>query len=73
MLDGKYVGASSMITPPAGLSGQPTKPIMVFALNDGKVDIDGQKLNQPVALEDNDWFVLKGFNAHDAGAPNYSV
>lgn len=46
---------------------------MVFALNDGKVDIDGQKLNQPVALEDNDWFVLKGFNAHDAGAPNYSV
>jgi hypothetical protein len=63
LLDGSYTGTESMIKPPGGLSGTPTNPITIKALNDGKVLIDGQNSRGPAILYQNDYFVLEGFNA----------
>jgi hypothetical protein len=63
LLDGTYRGSSSMITPPSGRNGAAGKPITVRALNDGKVLIDGEGVRGPVVLNDNDYWVLEGFNA----------
>jgi hypothetical protein len=52
-----------MIVPPSGLSGTQGRPITVRALNDGAVLIDGQWQRNPVELNNNNWFVLEGFNA----------
>ena len=73
LLDGHYVGASSMINPPDGLAGTDQQPITVMALNDGKVDIDGEGTHRPVTLGGNPHFVLRGFNAHSAGPANAHV
>jgi hypothetical protein len=67
LLDGVYTGADSMINPPANLNGTATQRITVRALNDGGVRINGQGVNTPVILGNNDYFVLVGFDAH-AGA-----
>jgi hypothetical protein len=64
LLDGKYTGPDSMIDPPRGLRGEPGRPITVKALNDGKVQIDGEGKHIPAQLYFNDHFVLEGFNAH---------
>jgi len=66
LLDGWYTGDKSMIKPPKGLNGAPNNPITVRALNDGKVEIDGQNQNRTVYLTGNNYFVLEGFNAHNA-------
>jgi hypothetical protein len=63
LLDGIYKGSSSMITPPSGRNGAAGSPITVRALNDGKVLIDGQGVRGPVVLNNNDYWVLEGFNA----------
>jgi len=68
LVDGRYTGAASMLTPPQKLSGEPGRPITIRALNDGKVEIDGEHARCPVKLHYNDWFVLEGFNAHSAHA-----
>jgi predicted peptidase len=69
LLNGVYTGASSMITPPENLSGTSSQRIVVRAVNDGKVDIDGQGLNAPVRLSYNNYFTIEGVNAHNAGSP----
>lgn len=66
LMDGTYQGAASMITPPPGLSGEAGKPIVVRALNDGRVLLDGQFQRNPVVLNGNSWFILEGFNAKNA-------
>ncbi len=75
LLDGKYTGAISMINPPDNFSGEKGKPIVIRAINEGKVYIDGEGKRVPVQLEKNNWFVLEGFNAHNAGGstPSESV
>ena len=64
LLDGQYTGSASMINPPGNLNGTASQPITIRALNDGKATIDGQGINYPVKLRNNDYFVLEGFNAH---------
>ena len=64
LLDGEYTGSASMINPPQNLSGTHSSPITIRALNDGKATIDGQSVNRPVFLRNNDYFILEGFNAH---------
>jgi hypothetical protein len=64
--DGKYQGPASMIHPPRGLGGTRDLPITVRALHDGKATIDGQNRNVPVRLQQNSYFVLEGFNAHNS-------
>jgi hypothetical protein len=66
--DGEYRGSSSMINPPRGLSGKADLPITVRALNDGKATINGQDQNVPVRLQNNNYFVLEGFNAHNSAS-----
>ncbi len=66
LLDGTYTGAESMINPPDELSGTEEAPITVRAMNDGKVTIDGEDVNNPVHLYKNDWFVVEGLNAHSS-------
>jgi hypothetical protein len=63
LLDGIYVGSDSMITPPANLNGSRGVPVVVRALNDGKVFINGQSVRRPVFLNYNDWFLVEGVNA----------
>ena len=66
LLDGVYKGARSMINPPKGLSGTEAAPITIRAMNDGKVTIDGESVNNPVRLYHNDWLVVEGLNAHSS-------
>jgi hypothetical protein len=53
-----------MINPPQNLHGTSNAPITIRALNDGKATIDGQSINYPVRLRNNDYLILEGFNAH---------
>ena len=62
LLDGTYTGAQNMLTPPAGLSGNSSGRIMIKALNDGAVHIDGQWLNEALYLNNNHWFQIEGIN-----------
>jgi dienelactone hydrolase len=74
LLDGRYTGDAAMIRPPEGLSGREGAPITVRARRDGGAWIDGEGARQPVRLQDNDWFVLEGFDASSAGGgPSVSV
>ncbi len=73
LLDGTYLGAESMVTPPKGLRGSKGLPITVRAMNDGKTAIDGQNINCPIALNYNDWFVIEGLNAHSSKSTVVSV
>jgi len=66
LLDGTYIGGSSMITPPQNLNGVAGYPITVKALNDGKAIINGEGNRRPVNLYYNNYFILEGFNAHDS-------
>ena len=62
MLDGRYTGGDSMILPPSSLKGSSSGGrIVVRALNDGKVLIDGEGAREPVKL--GAWFHLEGVNA----------
>lgn len=53
-----------MINPRQGLSGISGLPITIKALNDGKVNIDGENKYITLKLEGNSWFVFEGFNVH---------
>jgi hypothetical protein len=66
LLDGKYTGSHSMINPPQGLSGAPGQAIHIKALNEGKVEIDGEGVRRPVYLVYNDYYILEGFDAHSS-------
>lgn len=72
LLDGVYTGANSMINPTAGLSGTSGSPITVRALNDGGVRLNGQGARTPILLQQNDYFILRGFDFHNSdGAAAY--
>jgi parallel beta-helix repeat protein len=62
LLDGTYRGADSMITPALDKNGTSSQPIMVKALNDGGVTIDGEFARHPVSVS-GDYWILEGFNA----------
>ncbi|MCG8514199.1 MAG: hypothetical protein MI740_08660 [Halanaerobiales bacterium] len=80
LLDGRYIGWRSMIVPPETrtiggkerlfFGGLPGNPITIQALNDGKVEIDGEKKSKPISLRGKDYFVIEGVNAHSAGGTN---
>ena len=74
LLDGKYTGSRSMINPPQRLSGTEGNPITIKALNDGKVEIDGEDTYIPVNLWwENSWFMIEGFNAHNSNESVVSI
>jgi len=63
LLDGIYRGSRSMIHPAPGRSGTSSAPITIRAYHDGGALIDGEFAHIPVALRNNSWWVLEGFNA----------
>jgi hypothetical protein len=63
LIDGTYIGGSSMITPPQGLNGTASQKITIKSLNDGGAQIDGSYVRIPVAISNSNYFVLEGFNA----------
>jgi hypothetical protein len=76
LLDGSYRGADSMVAPGAdvpGLSGTRDNPIIVRALNDGAVTIDGQFARIPVRLKGNSWWVIEGINAKNSNGPVLTI
>ena len=69
MLDGTYTssGANAVIDPPDNFDGSATGGyITIKALNDGKVTINGEGARKAVYLYQNDYIILKGFNAHNS-------
>jgi len=62
LVNGTYVGADSMIVPPASLSGTAGSPITVQAQTDGGVLLDGEYANVPVDI-DGDFWHIRGINA----------
>jgi hypothetical protein len=62
LLDGVYTDS---INPPQNLNGTASARIVIKALNDGKVRIDGGGVRMPVKMQNNDYFILEGFNAHN--------
>ena len=73
LYDGHYTGTSYMVYLYfAGGEGGPMangtrgNPITIKAKNDGEVDIDGQGARRPVFLQNNDWNVIEGINAHSS-------
>lgn len=69
LLNGDYTGSSSMIQPTAGLSGTSSAPITIEAINDGGAWIDGEGVRTPVLLQQNDYFILKGFGCYSSNGP----
>jgi hypothetical protein len=67
LLDGKYTGSRSMIIPPSSVNGTAGNPITISALNDGMVEMDGEGSYDPVDLSGNDYLIIEGINAHNAG------
>jgi len=65
-MDGVYTDDRSNIYPPKGMSGTPSAPITVMALDDGQVRIDGQNSRIPVLLLGNSYFVIQGINANNS-------
>src|SRR5262245_40371407 len=63
LLDGTYQGDANMINPPWELSGADGQPITITAQHDGGALLDGEFARTPVALVNNNWFVLDGFSA----------
>lgn len=61
--NGTYQGDNFMLHPTAGLSGTAGHPITVSAETDGGVLIDGQGAREPVLWNNNDYWVVQGFNA----------
>ncbi|MFH1835804.1 MAG: glycoside hydrolase domain-containing protein [Methanobacteriota archaeon] len=68
LLDGIYTGSDSMINPPDGLSGSSGSPITVKAYRDGKAWVNGAGVNEPVLLDQNNFFVIEGLNAFNSSA-----
>jgi hypothetical protein len=69
LIDGTYTGVANMLRPgivvpgKGGISGC---PLIVKAINDGAVTLNGQFVNAVVRLIANSWWQIEGFNAHSA-------
>jgi hypothetical protein len=64
-LDGTYQGANYMIANGSNDSGEEGNLLVIKALNDGEVWIDGQGANVPIALNsDSEYLRIEGFNAY---------
>ena len=62
LLDGTYTGDNSMIEPTVGLSGSAGFPILIQAINDGAVVIDGEGAREPLRLKGNNYITFNGFD-----------
>jgi hypothetical protein len=65
LLDGVYRGSANVITPPSGLGGTSSNPIIIRALNEGRVLIDGEFARVPLHLVRNRWMRVEGINARN--------
>jgi hypothetical protein len=74
LLDGTYTGANSMLVPPTTLAGTSTNRIVIRALNDGAVLVDGQGVRAPVSLSTNNRFLdIEGINAREGSCHSIFV
>jgi hypothetical protein len=61
-MNGTYQGTANMIRPPQGTSGKSGARIIIRALNDGQVLLDGQHVNKTLYFQTNSWFLVEGIN-----------
>lgn len=84
LLDGVYQGDKSMISPlydynndtqecASYKGGTEFNPIVVKALNDGKVTIDGQGARKPVYLLCQRYLTIEGINAHSSSGSVFTI
>ena len=63
LLDGTYVGDESMLRVTEPIRGTAEAPILIKALHDGKVTIDGEGARLPVQLYKTEYVHVEGINA----------
>jgi hypothetical protein len=73
LLNGVYMSAESMLTPPQNLSGTATARITIRALNDGGALIDGLHIRTPFHLEENDYWTIEGINVANSSGDVVSI
>jgi hypothetical protein len=64
LMDGTYTGSAFLIRP-GSIAGTSANPIIIRALNDGAVLIDGQGSTQPVFFNGTSFVTLQGINARN--------
>ncbi len=73
LLDGTYSGDKSMLRVAEPVQGTPEAPIIIKAVNDGKVLIDGESLRYPVQLYQTQYVQIEGINACRSKLTVYGV
>jgi len=73
LLDGVYTGDGSMIRVTEPLQGAAEAPIIIKAINDGKVLIDGETVRYPVQLYKTQYIQVEGINACRAKMTVYGI
>jgi hypothetical protein len=66
LASGNYTGIEGMIQPTTGKNGTALNPIKIKASTDGGPWIQGQAARTPVSLNNNDFWILEGFDASDS-------
>ena len=74
LMDGEYRGKRSMIRPtPKQFPGQSGARVVVRAVNDGRVWIDGEFKHSPVHLSGQDYWTVEGLNLYNSRGPAVGV
>jgi hypothetical protein len=73
LASGTYKGAASMITPTPGINGNALAPITIKSTTDGGAWIHGEDVRRPVTLNNNDFWILEGFDASNSHISAVSV
>lgn len=70
LLDGVYTGADSMIQMSPGVHGTPTEPIVITTYNQvgPAVTIDGEGVNIPLQLGQNDYWCVENINLRNSSS-----
>lgn len=72
--DGEYRGRDSMIQPPVGApSGEPGARVVIRAVHDGAVWIDGEFERRPVHLDRLSYWTVRGLNLYNSRGPVVTI
>jgi hypothetical protein len=76
MLDGHYITSNGgYIQPNSSVAGKPGGWVNYKAINDGKVELDGEGVNLTCKIGNigNDWIRVSGLNAHDSSQNCFEI
>ncbi len=74
LMDGEYRGKRSMIRPiPDQFAGESGARVVVRAVNDGRVWIDGEFQHSPLRLEGHHYWTVEGINLYNSRGPAVGI